>query len=188
MRFLVHIVVIVSVLFGCLLQNAIAEDLQSEYRELVRKRQKLESQRRSYEKQINLLSSQGNALNLAISECMSQRAETEWQKIKREEVRLTTNKLDAQQIHIAKLRTQLDKKRLEIEQARIGIEKKYANKDPGSEYEEEFRRYMEDLNDEFLMPVETKLLQSYEQYLSGFESYILLLKDIAGQCKGGKTE
>jgi len=38
------------------------------------------------------------------------------------------------------------------------------------------------------MPVETKLLESYEQYLSGFESYILLLKEIAGQCKGGKTE
>ncbi|HAO22211.1 MAG TPA: hypothetical protein DCQ37_18145 [Desulfobacteraceae bacterium] len=188
MRFLVHIVVIVSVLFGCLLQSAIAEDLQSEYRELVRKRQKSERQRRSYEKQISALSSQGNTLSSTIFECMAKTTETEWHKIKREEIRLTANKLDAQQAHIAKLRTQLDKKRIDIEQTRIGIEKKYANKDPGSEYEEEFRRYMEDLNDEFLMPVETKLLESYEQYLSGFESYILLLKEIAGQCKGGKTE
>lgn len=186
MKFLVHVIVIASVLFGCFLQIASAEDLQSEYREIVRKRQKLERQRRNYEKQISALSSQGNTLDLAISECMSRTAETEWQKVKREEIRLTTDKLDAQQGHIAKLRTQLDKKRLDIEQMRIGIEKKYANKDPGSGYEEEFRRYMEELNDEFLMPVETKLLESYEQYLSGFESYILLLKDVAGQCKEGR--
>lgn len=188
MKFSVHIIVIASVLFGCLLQSAIAEDLQTEYREIVRKRQKSERQRRSYEKQISVLSSQSNTLSSAIFECMAQIPETEWHKVKREEIRLTTDKLDAQQAHIAKLRAQLDKKRLEIEQRRIGIEKKYANKDPGSEYEKEFRRYMEELNDEFLMPVETKLLESYEQYLSGFESYVLLLKDIAGRCKEGRTD
>jgi hypothetical protein len=187
MKFLVLMVVIASILFGCL-QNAAAQDLQSEYREIVRKRQKLEHQRRSYEKQISALNSQGNAMSSAIFECMDRVSETEWHKIKREEIRLTENKLAAQQLHIAKLRTQLDKTRIDIEKKRIEIEKKHADKDPGSDYETEFRQYMEDLNSELIVPVETKLLQGYEQYLSGIESYVLLLKDIAGQCRGYKAE
>ncbi|NJL60237.1 MAG: hypothetical protein HC887_12005 [Desulfobacteraceae bacterium] len=47
---------------------------------------------------------------------------------------------------------------------------------------------MENLHNEFIVPVEAQLLQRYEQYLSGFENYILLLKNTLRLCREKKTE
>ncbi len=174
---------IVFILFG-FLGSLYAETLQSDYKALERDRKKLEKQRKYYEEQISTLNAQANDLRHQIIECGAK--SDGWED--RLGIRQSAEKLETQRAAISEMRSNLDKKRLGIEQARIGIEKKYSDKTPGSEYEKEFRQYMENFRNEYIVPVETQLLQRYEQYLSGFENYILLLKNTLQLCKEKKTE
>ena len=175
--------IIIGIVFG-FLGSLYAETLQSDYKALERDRKKLEKQRKYYEEQIGTLNAQANDLRHQIIECG---AKSEgWED--RLGIRQAAERLEAQRTAITEMRSNLDKKRLGIEQARIGIEKKYSDKSAGSEYEKEFRQYMENLRNEYIVPVETQLLQRYEQYLSGFENYILLLKNTLQLCREKKTE
>ena len=175
--------IIIGIVFG-FLGGIYAATLQSDYKALERDRKKLEKQRKYYEEQIAALSSQANDLRHQITECASK--PDGWED--RLGIRQSAEKLETQRAAIAEMRSNLDKKRLGIEQARIGIEKKYSDKSTGSEYEQEFRQYMENLHNDYIVPVETQLLQRYEKYLSGFENYIPLLKNTLQLCKEKKTE
>lgn len=176
MKMLLRSGMILLIVLGFLGNLYAAQSLQSEYKEMERSRKKLEKQRKYYEQQLNTLNIEAQDLRRQIAGC-----EDRLKKIGQ-----AADKLETQRAAIGKMRTELDKKRLGIEQARIGIEKKYSDKSHGSEYEEEFRKYMDDVHNEYMIPVETQLLRHYEQYLSGFENYILMLRTAVQSCKGSK--
>ncbi len=164
-----------------------AGSLGSDYRKLVVKRQKLEKQRTKYEIKIKKLSSKQRRLNMRLYKCVTKKQDDFWTS-KFKEAKAGNSILEKERVILDNLRKDIDKMRLEFENTRVEIERKYKPKTKGSEYETEFRQYMDNLNVQYLNRLKTELFSGYKAYLSSIEKHLRFLENSVNQCKGRKVK
>ncbi|MCP4104332.1 MAG: hypothetical protein GY749_02170 [Desulfobacteraceae bacterium] len=169
--------------FFLFVQSPIAGELQEEYKKLEIKRKTLEKQRKQYEARVKALSLQRQRLTSNLFQCISKDRKGDRWESKLNQAESTREKLETERLKIVNLRVDINKVRGEFENTRAMIESTYKIKTPGSEYETEFRRYMNGLDDQYFSRLEKELFKNYENYLSKIESYLIFLKNSIKLCK-----
>ncbi len=185
MKSVLSICLIIVITFFLFVQIPIAGELQDDYKKLEIKRQKLEKQRKQYEARLKALSLQRQRLTSNLFQCISKDWKGDRWGPKLDQAESTREKLENERLNIVKLRVDINKARGEFESTRAMIENTYKIKTPGSEYETEFRRYMNGLDDQYFSRLKKELFRDYEKYLSGIEKYLIFLKDSIELCKKG---
>ncbi|MCP4346654.1 MAG: hypothetical protein GY795_14150 [Desulfobacterales bacterium] len=164
-----------------------AGSLGSDYRKLVVKRQKLERQRTNYEIKIRKLSSKQRKLNKRLYKCVTKKKDDFW-TAKFREAKAGNSILEQERVKLGNIRKDIGEMRVEFETTRVEIERRYKPKTKGSDYETEFRQYMDNLNDQYLNKLETALFSGYKTYLSGIEKHLRFLENSVNQCTGKKVK
>ena len=107
-------------------------------------------------------------------------------ELRRVDLELRREDLELRRENLELRRENLELRRENLERERVGIEEKFLIK--GSEYEQDFRRYMQLLEEEYLSPFEEEYLSPFEEeylsslerYLSSLERYLVDIENIAG--------
>ena len=158
--------------------------LREDYGKFVRKRQQLEKQRRQFEVKIKALKLEQRKLSLELYKCVTKKQEDFWTN-RLNEVQVESDKLESRRLALAPLRKDLNSVRQKVENVRVEVERRHRKKTKGSNYEIEFRQYMKDLDEQYLMRIETELFSGYQEYFSEIENHISFLKNSVGQCDNG---
>ncbi len=161
--------------------NTSESTLRDDYKRLEGKRKRIEKERKTYETELRRLSSKRYGLSLAVNKCVAQNNEVGWDSYL-EEAKTKKEKSERQRLDLVELRKKLDLARSEFESIRSSIEKKYRGGRRGEPYEIEFRKYMEDLDTQYLDRVDPELFAGYESYLAGVGGYIVFLERFRNEC------
>lgn len=90
--------------------------------------------------------------------------------------------LEKERLELADLRKKIGDIRSKKEEQRIEIEQKHTRKGPGTQYEIDFREYMDALQNEYYTILEQELFPGYESYTRHVNEYINFLKTTVGKC------
>lgn len=187
MRFISNFAVIVVCVMVIVFARSEAGTLQEDYRASESRQKELVKKRMDYEVELRKLSAKRHSLNLALNQCFSKNFNNLWE-VKIKEAKAIKEKLEEERNALVELRVDLDDVRSELEGERTNIEKKYRNKSRGTEYEEEFRGYMSELEIKYFLRLENELFTGYEAYLGGVRNYHAFLQGLVDECTGVKDE
>lgn len=172
---------------GALLLAPVASaSLADDYRELVRKRQSLETQREAYEASLIQLSRQKKNLTTVFFQCISRQPQSDWEE-KIERAKAFNEEIESMRQAMNEKREHIYRMGAEMEALRQKIEAEHTNKGPGTAYETEFRDYMEALDQTYFNALSEELFGGYEAFLERIKANIAFLKECVGQCMARKS-
>ena len=181
MNYLLRTGIIFFLLSCFFIQTPFAGTLSEDYQKLVKKRVELENKRKNFEARLSSLSSQKKSLTIVFYQCISQKDKEYWEK-KLTEANKANTSLEKERLELADVRKKISEIRSKKEKQRVEIEQKYTKKGPGTQYEVDFRQYMEALKNEYYNLLEQELFPGYDSYMKNIDEYISFLKKTVGKC------
>ncbi len=181
---------------GFVLNTADAASLQEDYKGLEAERRDLETQRREYEKRLDTLTDNLNRVAEELNDCVYQsRLKTlklrksqiyqNWRMIwesRLKEAEIARRSTEEVRRDLIQLWRDLGKIREDFEQQRQKIEGSHTAKGPGSDYEKEFRVYMEEMREAYFKRIREDLFSGYDEYLRGSDGYRMFLQSSLDLC------
>jgi len=181
MNYLLRTGIIFFILSCFTIQTPFAGTLSEDYQELVKQRVELENKRKDYEARIAALSSQKKSLTIVFYQCISQKDKDYWEK-KLTEANEANTSLEKERLGLADVRKGISEIRSNKEKQRVEIENMHTYKGPGTQYEPDFRLYMDALKNEYYNMLEQELFPGYDSYIKNLNEYISFLKKTVGKC------
>lgn len=176
---------------------SVAGTLQEDYQKVVAKRQALEQERRDYEQRQQALSSELQQVTKDLNDCIYEtrmralkkrkhKIYESWRTIwesRLKEAEVARRSAEEVRRSLTQLWRDLSKVREKFEALRQEIENRHTYKGPGTPYEEEFRSYMESMENNYFDRVENELFAGYDEYLNGARGYLRLLANSLKMCR-----
>jgi len=181
MNYLLRTGIILFLMTFPFVKTSFAGILIKDYQETVRKRVELEDKRKELEKHLDALSSQKRSMTIIFNKCLSQKNK-DYREKKLSEASYASASLEKQRVQMAGIRKKIDSIRRNMEEKRIAIEMNHAKKGHGTQYETDFRQYMDELEKEYYNVLEQELFPGYKSYINNIDKNINFLKDTAGNC------
>ena len=153
--------------------------LQDDYAVLVESRKNLEVQRKEYEHKVKDQEKKRRLAEKKHLECAHGKWRVLWETRVKEANKARAQLEDKNRLLI-KRNLSLQQRNRELEAERQKIESTHKHK--GSNYEADFRHWMNKLETEYLLPLEHELFRDYQEYINGIDRYLIFVDSSADAC------